>query len=182
MTCNNCKTENETGMKFCHCCGKPLELSTIDRYPQLKLKPTSSYRLKKRPLSIFLMIIYTLVTTVMSAIGVVFCIKSLMGESDTFNDILPFFIIPAILLIILGRRWFRSHNLNKIADYFQTTNKKYVFIIKNGKFGVYNRNKHKIQIPCEYTYLQWKPNVEILIATTPNGETFYIDIYNNKLK
>lgn len=182
MRCNHCKTENVPGMKFCHSCGKPLECNTIDRYPELKLKPASSYRLKKRPLTIVLLVIYVLVTTAMSAIGVVFCIKSLMGEGNTFNIILPLLILPAILLIIFGRRWFLSHNLHKIADYFQTTNKKYVIIIKNGKFGVYNRNKRKVQIPCDYAYLKWKSDIGILSATTVDGETYDIDINNRRLK
>ena len=180
MLCNNCKTENTSGVKFCHSCGKPLECSMIDRYPELKLKPTSVYKLPHRPLTVTTIILYILVCGV-GFLGLI-TVWELIGHNRVTLVFGLFCSLVMALLPVVGFDIFKRQNLKAVADYFETTNNKYVFIIKDGKFGLYNRNKRKVQIPCAYTCLQWKPNLKILVATTPEGETFDIDIYNNKLK
>ena len=176
MICNNCKAENSEDTKFCRNCGKPLELSTIDRYPQLKLKPTSVYKLEPFPAMHYGVLFMSLLLFLMSLVAYV---DDKAGDAPWELPTISFIIF--IIYFLIFRKQILPQKIHDVADYFQSTQNKYVFIIKDGKFGVYNRLKHIVQIPCQYTFLQWKINFKVLTATTPDGKTFDIDIKNNKL-
>lgn len=92
MLCNNCKTENTPGVKFCHSCGKPLECSMIDRYSELKLKPTSVCKLKRS----------YLLAGVIAAIVIFFSVAAIAAFiDDGRDDLLVAFIVFVFIPITI---------------------------------------------------------------------------------
>lgn len=114
MICNNCKAENSADTKFCRNCGKPLELSTIDRYPQLKLKPTSVYKLKPKKL---LIIIHLFVLFFLFSIAWIYFGADYIGGFLTFLSL-------SIIYFLIFRKQIISKKINDVADYFQSTQNK----------------------------------------------------------
>lgn len=188
MRCTNpdCKSENPAGAQFCHRCGRPLEVITIDRWPEYNLKPTSICRLKGKTkykrLIIFYLFAIAILSTFIIAIYITCDGELFYGKEDGLNAFILFLEVFFIIMSIFHGCKAKNQDLKHVADYFQQTDNKYVIIIKDGKFGVYNRKKRKVQIPCEYSYLSWKSEIGILSATATNGETYNIDINNNRLK
>ena len=79
---------------------------------------------------------------------------------------------------------FKMAQLRKEADYIQSyksSAEKFVFILKDDKFGVYDVKKFKVRIPPIYDELSWKEQKRLLYATQ-GGRRYVIDIYGNELK
>ena len=78
--------------------------------------------------------------------------------------------------------------LPKLADYIQEykyggTKKhpKYVFFVKDNKFGVMNVTEFKVAIPAQYDEIAWREPNRIL-TVTKGSETYDIDIFGNQLR
>lgn len=82
----------------------------------------------------------------------------------------------------------KSKSLPSIADYIQEykyggTKKlpKYVFFVKDNKFGVMNVTEFKVAIPAQYDEIAWREPNRIL-TVTKGSETYDIDIFGNQLR
>lgn len=185
MKCSDCNTINEDNARFCRNCGQTLSIynTVMDKYPEYKFKPTSVYKLKRRPgwmiLSIFLSLIWLLVL-----INGFTCIV-LYLKGDDFVGV----VVGTILLIVCGllifvvRKCFDlgKNDISSIADYVSTERAgEYLIIVKDGKFGLLSNRTRKVQIPCIYNYLKWDIPDKILIARKASSK-IKIDIYNNTL-
>ena len=56
----------------------------------------------------------------------------------------------------------------------------YAVVVKSGKFGVFNLNTNKFQIPCEYDCISWQ-SIKGVLTVTKDSEVYDIDIFGNKL-
>ena len=78
--------------------------------------------------------------------------------------------------------------LPKLADYIQeykyggtSKHPKYVFFVKDNKFGVMNVTEFNVAIPAQYDEIAWREPNRILTVTKGN-ETYDIDIFGNQLR
>lgn len=69
---------------------------------------------------------------------------------------------------------------SQVSDYIQSTTGKTI-CVKEGKFGVLNNFNNKLIIPTMYDKLTWAKKDQLLRAEL-KGESFLIDIHNNRLK
>lgn len=58
---------------------------------------------------------------------------------------------------------------------------KYVFFIKDNKFGILDVAHYKVYLSARYDYLEWREKKKYLNATL-DGRNYIIDIYGNELK
>lgn len=205
MKCKECNTENEIGAKYCRKCGAELETtkpSPIERFPEYKFKPTSVYKLKgKLQNRIFVNLIVGIIL-LGCTIGLIYCmVEGHLDFISLYNDypqesykwyeeeikgarvLTPIIILLTIILIINYIKYGRARDLSSVADYFQSsaTTKRYLFVVKAGKIGVYDRNSNKVVVPCEYDSLQWMYYSKVLTAVKGSRQ-FNIDINGNPLK
>ena len=105
-------------------------------------------------------------------------------------------IASAILTVLLSffinsrkkEKLSKAKSLSSLADYIQEykyggTKKhpKYVFFVKDNKFGVMNVTEFKVAIPAQYDEIAWREPNRILTVTKGN-ETYDIDIFGNQLR
>lgn len=79
---------------------------------------------------------------------------------------------------------FRKKRLIEQADYIQiykSCKEKFVFYVKDNKFGLYDVKRFKVQLPANYDSLSWNIDNQIL-NVDQNGRQYTIDIYGNELK
>ncbi len=210
--CPTCQTSNPGSAQFCAACGTSLQTTTassmMQKYPELKLEPTSIYSWKSNYKSIFgsllIFSFFILFYLVGSIIGIIVSI-TLFGINDFFHhtdggiSLMIFGIslpIAIIFYFIVKRSKSKLDNFNKnikptlqtIADYIQAykyggTKKhpKYVFFVKDSKFGVMNVTEFKVAIPAQYDEIAWREPNRIL-TVTKGSETYDIDIFGNQLR
>lgn len=93
-------------------------------------------------------------------------------------------LVVCFLLVRLCFKESRTTDISNIANYIETKSKgtKYLMIVKDNRFGLYNVKKRKVQIPCKYNYLSWKSRDNTLVATLDTNSKVTIDILGNLLK
>ena len=68
-------------------------------------------------------------------------------------------------------------------DYIQSPEKRrarYLFIVKDNQFGLYDLRKLRIQIPAVYDQLWWQTEGAVLMGIK-NGRNVLLDIYGHEL-
>lgn len=169
----------------------------IEKFPQYHFKPTNLMVWKKPRI----MMILFVVNIIIMLLGIVMFIGLYTGMIDKGqhhteeNYIAPvvFFLWGLIWSLITKRPWInkRTKPLNEIADYIQKyhylgiidrkSHPRYVFFIKDGKFGLMNVTTYSVAIPAEYDSLSWHKEKGYIKAIKDNNETI-IDINGNKMK
>ncbi len=188
MICKHCNAENANGAQFCYSCGKTLADSNknvMDLYPKYRFVPTSIITI--RPLSLIWLlcavpILYIIILYFIA--GIIFFFNSDFVDS-AIGIILCFTLSAIVILVAVLRVYpilFKPIQLYNVADYIQDASiKRYLFYVKNGKIGLYDRLKRKIQIEAHYDYLSWKLNNKIIDASNGNMHIL-IDINGKILK
>lgn len=180
----------------------------MQKYPDLKLQPTSIYSWQSNYKSNFycsLIIDIVLLSYALgSLIGIIvnihkYGLKDFTYDSEGTISLIIFCISLPLAIIFyyifrLTKR--RVDNFNKnikltlpvLADYIQeykyggtSKHPKYVFFVKDNKFGVMNVTEFKVAIPAQYDEIAWCEPSRILTVTKGN-ETYDIDIFGNQLK
>ncbi len=181
ITCQHCKSKNEIGATYCHSCGKRIEGTIMDLYPNYKFVPASLKKIKGRSkhwLWLFLFILFILN---------IFCFMMTYSIYGHINSTDAFFFcgsgcfICSIIVICTAYQFLKPTPWKSVADYVQDEiYANYVFFVKGKKFGAYNQKKRKIQIPAEYDFLSWKQYDQVLVAIK-DGQELCLDINNNVL-
>lgn len=210
--CPTCHTSNPGSAQFCAACGSALQTHTasnmMQKYPDLKLRPTSIYswqsNYKSNYLCPLILGIVFLLYTLAGLIGIFvniyeYGIKDFIHHSDGGISLMVFSIfLPVTIVSYLIVKWSKKKldnfnedikpTLPKLADYIQEykyggTEKhpKYVFFVKDNKFGVMNVTEFKVAIPAQYDEIAWREPNRILTVTKGN-ETYDIDIFGNQLR
>lgn len=126
-------------------------------------------------------------------------IKDFIHHSDGGISLMVFSIfLPVTIVSYLIVKWSKKKldnfnedikpTLPKLADYIQEykyggskQHPKYVFFVKDNKFGVMNVSEFKVAIPAQYDEIAWREPNRILTVTKGN-ETYDIDIFGNQLR
>ena len=195
--CPTCHTSNPGSAQFCAACGSALPstllVNPMLQYKQLRLQPTSLYgwqSLSKWPFYCF---IFT--TSIIFLWGIGWAIGTLF---EPYWHIIP--EVTLVWCIILAFFIWQSYcsykytfkksdkSLSSLADYIQEykyggskQHPKYVFFVKDNKFGVMNVTEFKVAIPAQYDEIAWREPNRILTVTKGN-ETYDIDIFGNQLR
>ena len=188
MHCKYCNSDNSQGAKFCRSCGKELEpeaVNTLDRYPEYNLAPSSV----RKPQSYFAYRFYLWLASFFLIAGLYFGLGlTILGLSSSkkdpflFGSLILFVSIFLAYIVVKMRKKAKRHDISKICDCFQqSATRRYIMILKDGKFGVYDKKNGAVTVPCSYQYLAWKSYPEYM-AATQGVNTLYIDIHNNHLK
>lgn len=177
--------------------GVIVEDNLMDRFPELKLKPScflrvfkgseddpkKAYRNRVRCYTAILGLLY---------ISTVLILFENNGDEYLLNLLVALLIVlffiftPSIALVIHWVQLRRNLVLSKFTDYCQLNEKGYVIetpyllVAKGSKFGIWNHKKSSFQIRPEYDYLEWREYGKLLKATK-DGKVFTIDIYGRKL-
>lgn len=189
MKCEYCNTVNPDDAKICRMCGKDLKPQTIiERYHQYQFLPTTLAKLKGSLWARFFLIIWTLFFLFI-LINIIYLIveEQHLKEPAVFITIMVFLLIILTACKLLVKSFpnkFRRKRLIKQADYIQTyksCKEKFVFYVKDNKFGLYDVKRFKVQLPANYDSLSWNIDNQIL-NVDQNGRQYTIDIYGNELK
>lgn len=187
MKCR-CGTINDDSATFCRSCGQPLYKNPVDKYLEIGYMPTSLAQPKSLRRHIFL-IYFSGFITILGIIAFMISFLYMTFESDSHNECQTIMSTSSIFTIVFGIIFFYSksktrHKLKEDADYIQISDlvRRYPFIIKNDKMGVYSILDKKIVIPCEFNHLEWLVIGKILNGHHPIKGTIKIDILNNVLK
>ena len=163
--------------------------SILEKYPEYGFKSTSVYNkcsLGRK----WLMALYTFLLVfggflACSGIGsLIFYVILNVKHPDqpagiTSLILFGVFMLLAIPSLVIG--WYnKGTRTSSFADYIQSKGRMR-FFVKDGKFGLVNGFDFKILIPALYDKLSWNQKNEILRASL-NGQSFLIDINNNRLK
>lgn len=184
MKCNTCGVENDLDSLYCRHCGNIIKKqSVLEKYPEYHFLPSSLYKIKGELKYKFARII----SIIAAIIGTIVCLHLCLDPYYHYwdeNTIIGVLLIPVVIsLIYFGFHYSnlsRNYDISNIVDYFEKTNINYAFIIKNEKFGVFDKRTGTVCIPIEYSSLSWKVQGKILNALC-YGREFLIDINNNKL-
>ena len=196
--CPTCHTSNPGSAQFCAACGTPLQpikiSNAILKYPRLKLQPTTLYNWDVE-LPEKYQTILTIAFGIIFYSIIIFLAPLYLGKQTwaKFRAVLStciggllllFSFIQKIRLIIKSKRV----KLSSLADYIQeykyggtSKHPKYVFFVKDNKFGVMNVTEFKVAIPAQYDEIAWREPSRILTVTKGN-ETYDIDIFGNQLR
>lgn len=201
--CPTCHTSNPGSAQFCAACGMPLltkSSNPMQKYPQYKLQPTSLFHWDTQKLPYFSIIIcFIALAFSLSVAG--WNLSAAFGanfdySSDKFYlSIGILFSVLSIILCLHIYKLFTKHKelepqtpLPKLADYIQeykyggtSKHPKYVFFVKDNKFGVMNVTEFKVAISAQYDEIAWREPNRILTVTKGN-ETYDIDIFGNQLR
>ena len=155
--------------------------SILETYPEYNFKPTSIN--DKRGASQRIKLFFA--TLVFGFLGLFLAIGgfdfSFEREPLGFAMLIGLVIIIVIYYLLIIKKWYQNTpTKSQVADYIQTTDGKTI-CVKDGKFGVLNNFNKNIIIPTMYDKLTWTQKDQLLRAETM-GESFLIDIHNNRLK
>lgn len=185
--------------------GKATTASFLDRYPGYRFVPATAYKMRPNMGARTAVVFITCVCALLAAIFMayflaVFILYYIMERwTDSWMPVLAgLFLILSIVNVAgivvihrfssLGRqafpsRWRRRKGLAAEFDFIESydgTAARYVFIVKNGRFGLYDLRKVCTQIPPAYDRLEWKTKDATLLATK-DGQRFYVDIQGHRL-
>lgn len=184
MKCKNCGAPNDSQTQFCYKCGSELKanMSLMDAFPEYNLRPTSVFKCSGRPKFQILNIIAILF--IIAGIICAICYYNNAGRAFRALILLftPVALIGSIFLLITWKRSI-THSIKDKCDFLQTNNKglRYIFIGKDKNLGIYDKNTHKITLPCEYQSLEWREYGKLLSAQK-DGKSMTIDIYGNVIE
>lgn len=195
MICNICGSDNLSNSKYCRKCGEELgiyEKNIIEMYPHHEFKPASLESLKGKSYMWFIiipLIILSIYCFALTFLCIAWSISDFNRESELWVvDLLGFIgalcgVVICVWLIRLFYKKSKQIKMSKFADYVSAASpfSKYVIIVKDGRFGLYSKESRKIQIPCEYEYLEWDKRDTILKAKK-SSSLIKIDIHNNELR
>ncbi len=186
MICKHCNTENADDAQFCHSCGKSLmgtSKNIMDLYPEYKFIPTNLEKWELNGICAVCVILSGCFIYAALALIVVFFYDNnipLLVSAIVFLCGL----IPCFVVFKKNHPSKNAPKLSEIADYVQkprSTKTKYYFYIKDGKFGVLDVSKYKVQIPAQYDKLEWREKGRYLNAIK-DSENIIIDINGKILK
>ena len=181
MKCRRCNTENLDNNRFCRNCGSPLSenLTIPELFPEFNFRPTTVFKIPGESKWMFAIVFLTLIELVVIiieilAIFVDFHLLIALGAIIVS--------VPLIKMLIYCCRRYGKRNIQKIADYVQTTPEQagYYIVVKDSKFGLYDYKKMQLAIPCEHTYLSSKGDGLYLVEK--DGSSFIVDKFNNRMK
>ena len=184
MKCPKCNQDNESNARFCRNCGSNLPFLP-EHHTSLALVPTS---IKENLLSKSWWAVIML-CVLLCPIALFFAVRELLSASDS-NYFIDHMLASAICLgiaiitLVLSMKFYRKTKIVTMFsafDYVQkNTNKQYVVVVKDQKFGLYNTKRHSLCIKCLYDSIDWNKDGETLLVSV-DGENYVIDIYGNKL-
>lgn len=98
-----------------------------------------------------------------------------------FSTICPTVIALGVFCFKKGH-YYGKFTYTSLFEWIEDQPKKnpYAVVVKSGKFGVFNLNTNKFQIPCEYDYISWQ-SIKGVLTVTKDSEVYDIDIFGNKL-
>ena len=177
----------------------------VDSHPGYRFIPATAYRMRPnmraRTAAVFITCVFALLAAIFMAYFLaVFILYYIMERwTDSWMPVLAgLFLILSIVNVAgiivmhrfspLGRqafpgRWRRRKGLTAEFDLIEAddgTAARYAFIVKNGRFGLYDLRKVCTQIPPVYDRLEWKTKDAMLLATK-DGERFYVDLQGRRL-
>lgn len=188
MKCRKCGAENPDDARYCRACGEALAGgNAMERLADYHFVPVSIAQLRGVPkarLAWRLLFPFLLVVTFFFVNALIWmALAHIFGWGAG--------LLCLVLIVkkggLLDRSFpnrFKAAQLRKEADYIQSyksSAEKFVFILKDDKFGVYDVEKFKVQIPPIYDELSWKEQKRLLYAAQ-GGRRYVIDIYGNELK
>ena len=99
----------------------------------------------------------------------------------SFSTICPT-VIALGVLCFKKALYYDKFTYTSLFEWIEDQPKKnpYAVVVKSGKFGVFNLNTNKFQIPCEYDYISWQ-SIKGVLTVTKDSEVYDIDIFGNKL-
>lgn len=188
MKCRRCNTENLDNNRFCRNCGSPLSenLTIPELFPEFNFRPTTVFKIPGESKWRFAIVFLILIELFVISLGIAgFCTAVCCNHEDSFFLLTLGAIIvsvPLIKMLIYCCRRYGKRNIQKIADYVQTTPGQvgYYIVVKDSKFGLYDYKKMQLSIPCEHTYLSSKGDGLYLVEK--NGSSFIVDKFNNRMK
>lgn len=155
----------------------------IERFPEFNFKPSSLLfsvdgdirkYYKKRVTSL----ISILVSLSILAVIIGFAIEG--WDEDVFSAISFSLLISFIIIPCFIPRWKKRVKLaylNKETDYYPLDFLKgkfrYYIVVKDAKFGVWDRKKNRFQIQAEYDRLSWK-EPQLLLDASKDSDKFVI--------
>ncbi len=187
ITCNHCGSKNEPGCAYCYNCGKEIDATIMDLYPEYHFVPASLKKVPGKFWSVRLLWLFPLFGIIGAILWpsfyyVVFpdWLHICGDEKDLICILFAFIYVYSALLICHKNP--KPVFLTAIADYIQdaNTSENYLFIVKDKKFGLYNQKKRKIQIEAKYDCLSWKQK-DMILSAMKDGKSLTIDINNNAL-
>ena len=119
-------------------------------------------------------------------IGVMFLYYVYYYFSEVMLQMFATTISPTVIVLgILSfkkARYYDKFTYTSLFEWIEDTpkNKPYAVVVKSGKFGVFNLNTNKFQIPCEYDYISWQ-SIKGVLTVTKDSNVYDIDIFGNKL-
>lgn len=195
MKCRRCNTENLDNNRFCRNCGSPLSenLTIPELFPEFNFRPTTVFKIPGESKWMFAIVLVSLIIafvcySIIAIIMLFFKIKILFDVSLDYSEkvfaisSVPLLLFPLYIIMRYCCRRFGKRNIQKIADYVQTTPEQagYYIVVKDSKFGLYDYKKMQLSIPCEYTYLSSKGDGLYLVEK--DGSSFIVDKFNNRMK
>ena len=99
----------------------------------------------------------------------------------SFSTICPT-VIALGVFCFKKARYYDKFTYTSLFEWIEDQPKKnpYAVVVKSGKFGVFNLNTNKFQIPCEYDYISWQ-SIKGVLTVTKDSEVYDIDIFGYKL-
>lgn len=187
MICKKCKTDNLDNATYCRECGAQLkELTVAEKYPDYNFVPTSVKLAGKSPkggkVAGFALL------ALIFLCGFLFFLIISISEFRRYPDSSVIGGIVSVIALVLGvfcfkkARYYDKFTYTSLFEWIEDQPKKnpYAVVVKSGKFGVFNLNTNKFQIPCEYDYISWQ-SIKGVLTVTKDSEVYDIDIFGNKL-
>lgn len=163
------------------------KMSVMERFPEYSFMPTTlcDKRSPWRLISLIFFISMILTLSVLAHATLFYLYKNLYGdvpdeELQVFSWPLIIGIIDVFILIVIINWYKKGPRLSQVADYVQQR-EILTIVVKNDKMGVLTMNTYQIFVPIIYDKLSWEQKGKLLRAEL-NGESFLIDIHNNRLK
>ena len=187
MICKKCKTDNLDNATYCRECGAQLkELTVAEKYPDYNFVPTSVKLAGKSPKG-GKVAVFALLASIFLC-GFLFFLIISISEFRSYPDSSVIGGIVSVIALVLGvfcfkkARYYDKFTYTSLFEWIEDQPKKnpYAVVVKSGKFGVFNLNTNKFQIPCEYDYISWQ-SIKGVLTVTKDSEVYDIDIFGNKL-
>lgn len=157
--------------------------SIMEKFPEYQFRPTTltqpKFRLK---LFVLFSILECIAMFFLASLIFFICVEILRVEPE-YVIVVPWIIwlVGSFIAIRNTRKkWYKKVDIIKVADYCQTKGRK-LFFVKEGRMGLLDAVSYDILINAIYEKLSWVENGKILRAEL-NGQSFLIDIHNNRLK
>lgn len=193
IKCKHCDAENIDEARYCRKCGRIIEKEAlkggnvgggassapktppqveniVNLYPDYQFKPVSLAKIPAKT-SLIKWCVFSLVGAIIFfALGV--------GVNNNLFVVAAVFVV---LLIILSLSC-KSRPLKKdVADYIQKKGSPVRFIVKDGKFGIYNIRRHRVTVTPEYDCLRVKEGQKFIYIAFKGHKRFEIDVNGNVL-